>query len=259
MNDIYDEEALDQLEQEEFSEVEKFLLILFGIMLLLRTELEDAIRIFYQKYGINGVVTYHQARKWISNTNHHRRLNVLLATIRDKFNISNERLKVEFEAALNQVISKELGFFDVDLDDDSINAIKTAEWGTDELNWSDRLDKNILLWSAYVATDLKHSMIRQDHLEDVLDQLEDRFESIEKSLRKLIVSEASTTNSMTRHRIFEELGILKYQFFTRVDERRCEVCGSMHGRIFSMSEYEIGVTASPLHSHCRCWEVPIRE
>ena len=78
-------------------------------------------------------------------------------------------------------------------------------------------------------------------------------------LNKLALTESTAVGSIARREIFKELGIKKYQFFTKPDERRCETCGAMHGLIFPISAYEIGVTASPLHPHCRCWEVPITD
>ena len=59
--------------------------------------------------------------------------------------------------------------------------------------------------------------------------------------------------------IFKKLGINRYGFYSRVDERRCEYCGSLHGKTFPITAYEVGVTASPIHPRCRCWEVPITD
>ena len=87
--------------------------------------------------------------------------------------------------------------------------------------------------------------------------LDKRFKSMESIIKTLGLSESTAVGSIARQRIFRELGITKYQFYTKADERTCETCGAMHGLIFPMSAYEVGVTASPVHPRCRCWEVPL--
>ena len=93
----------------------------------------------------------------------------------------------------------------------------------------------------------------------VLNLLDKRFDSIESIIQTLGLTESTAVGSLARRKIFAELGIAKYRFYTRPDERRCETCGSMHGLIFPISAYEVGVTASPIHPRCRCWEVPIMD
>jgi SPP1 gp7 family putative phage head morphogenesis protein len=115
------------------------------------------------------------------------------------------------------------------------------------------------LWKAYLGTDLKRSMLRRDSIDEVIEQLNKRFMSFERILKRLGLTESTAVGSLARKEIFKELGIKKYRFYAREDERTCEHCGSLHGLTFPMTAYEVGVTASPIHAHCRCWEVPIVE
>lgn len=157
---------------------------------------------------------------------------------------------------LKAVIGKESGFFSVEIDFDEI--LKTA-WGVDDATWLKRLEDNADLWQIHIANDWKRSFLARKNLDEVLDQLDKRFDSIYAIVNRLGLTESTAIGSLARRKAFEELGITKYQFFTKPDELRCEICGSMHGLVFPMSAYEVGVTASPLHPHCRCWEIPITE
>ena len=105
--------------------------------------------------------------------------------------------------------------------------------------------------------DIKQSFHKGRNVNDVIAKLNTRFKSMEYVLTTLGLSESTAVGSMARRAIFKQLGVEKYQFYTKADERTCETCGSMHGLIFPISAFEIGVTASPLHPRCRCWEVPI--
>jgi SPP1 gp7 family putative phage head morphogenesis protein len=163
-------------------------------------------------------------------------------------------MSYEFTRLVESVIKKESSFFGVE-----INVDMPVKWGYDKLDWYDRLENDVNKWNAKIRADVKQSVLQRKHLDEVLELLEDRFESMRYVLETLGISETTAVGSLARNEIFKELGITKYKFYTRADERRCEVCGSMHGLVFPMTAYEVGVTASPMHPRCRCWEVPIRE
>lgn len=85
MSDIYSEEELEKLEQKEHSLTEEALLIMFSSITSTKTELENELCSFYHQYGKDGIVTYAEARKWISMKDRRKRLNVLLSFIAYQF------------------------------------------------------------------------------------------------------------------------------------------------------------------------------
>lgn len=254
MPDIYSEEELEQLEQEEHSITEEALLIMFSSIASTKTELEKELHSFYQQYGKDGVVTYAEARKWVSKKDRRRRLNVLLLFIADRFSALFDTLHIDFEKMLSDVVDTEATFFNKDVDYEQLN----HNWGGDKQNWYDRLDADVISWCVAVQYNIKRSILRRSTLSELLDDIEKQFGSMESVLRGLAITETTANGSIARRTIFELLGISKYKFYTRADERTCEICGSMHGLIFPMTAYEVGVTASPMHPRCRCFEVPIK-
>lgn len=253
---MYTEQQFIDLEQEERELTDEAIAVMVLLLAETKGNLEKELRSFYQKYGKDGVVTYPEARKWISEQDHRRRLTALTLYLSGEFTSSLGKLKTEFEKMLKSIIGKETGFFDVEVD---IDAILKMPWGEDLSTWLKRLEDDVDLWSVYIANDWKRSILQRKHLDDVLKQLNKRFDSIYSIVNKLGLTESTAIGSLARRKIFAELGITKYQFYTKPDERRCETCGAMHGLIFPISAYEVGVTASPIHPHCRCWEVPILE
>ena len=253
MGSIYDEQALTELEQEENQLTEETLLLLFLLLRSTRSDLEKELRQFYQKYGKDGVVTYPEVRKWVSEKNHQRRLTWLLASLSTNFSSLFSKMRKEFDSMTTEVIKKEFEFFGVTLDIPKLN------WGVDDLTWLDRLADDITAWEAYIANDLKRGFLAKKNLDDILETLDKRFLTMENITRRLAITETTAVGSIARKAAFKELGITKYQYFAREDERTCEQCGALHGLIFPISAYEPGATASPLHSNCRCFERPIRE
>lgn len=251
---MYTDEQFEDLEREERSVTDESIAIMLLLISNVKGELEKELRSFYQKYGKDGVVTYREARKWVSEQDHRRRLTALLAFLSLIFSSALPKIKAEFEKMLKAVIEKEAAFFNVEIDPDEIIDLF---WGVDDSTWLKRLEDDFELWQNYIAIDWQRSMLQQKDIEKVIDLLGKRFFTIESLIQTLGLTESTAIGSLARQQIFKKLGITRYRFYTRPDERRCEVCGSMHGLIFQISAYEVGSTASPIHPRCRCWEVPI--
>lgn len=253
---MYTDEQFENLEQEERTLTEEAIIVMIALLTSTKNELEKEIRSLYQQYGKDGVITYTEMRKWVNGKDHRKRLTVLLLFLADRFNELRNNLTPKFDNFLSEVVKKELNFFDVKLD---VTDILTTPWGVDGDTWLARLMDDVELWNIYIANDLKRSFMRHDNVEDVIERLNKRFLSMENVIQKLAITESTAVGSITRREIFKELGVSKYRYYAREDERTCEVCGSLHGLVFPVSSYEIGVNASPMHPWCRCWEVPILE
>lgn len=253
MGSIYDEQELTELEREENSLTEEALLAMFAVLATTHSDLEKELRLFYQKYGKDGVVTYQEARKWVSERNHQKRITWLTVLIGITFSDLFSKLRPYFQTLITDVINKEFNFFGVAIDVPKLN------WGADKLNWLDRLADDVNAWEAVILKDIKQSILMQKNIEEVLEIIDKRFLTMENITRRLGVTETTAVGSIARKAAFKELGITKYQYFAREDERTCEQCGALHGLIFPISAYEVGSTAPCLHPLCRCWTVPIRD
>ena len=253
---MYTEQQLIDLEQEERELTDEAIALMILLLANAKSNLERELRDFYHKYGKDGIVTYAEARKWIGDSDHRRRLTALLLYVNENFDELRIELTPKFKEMLKDVIGKEIKFFDVENENIADKPLNEP-WGTDEKTWLDRLEDDIAIWCAYILFEVKQAFHKRSHIDTLIARLNKRFKSMESLLTTLGLSESTAVGSMSRRMIFQQLGIGKYQFYTKADERTCEVCGSMHGLIFPISAYEIGVTASPLHPRCRCWEVPI--
>lgn len=254
---MYTDEQFEKLEQEERELTEEAIALIFLSLGLTQTEIDKEIRSFYQKYGRDGVVTYQEARKWVSEKDHRKRMLALFLFIGDKFNTRFDEFESKFRSHLKSIVLSEIDFFDLDADLFDIDKILDMVWGVDDLNWCQRLWQYQDKWATVISNDLKVAFLKRKPIEDVLKDLHKRFLTMEKILWRLYITETTAVGSLARREIFKELGIPKYRFYAREDERTCEQCGALHGLIFPITAYEVGVTASPIHSHCRCWEVPI--
>lgn len=241
----------DKLSEEEHDDVLKAMALIASLLTDFSDDVEKELASFYQKYGTNGSVSYTDARKCVSNKNRKRRILVLFAAISALLKDLEDQIAGQFEKTFDSIIARELDFFESSIE------VSPSAWGADSLAWQDRLAADVDTWSTRIQQDLIQIFIRQRPLDAALAQIKKRRTTIENVVERLFESEATAVRSEVRKAIFKDMGITKYRFYTRKDERTCEICGAIHGKEFPMSQYEVGATASPLHPFCRCWEEPI--
>lgn len=249
---MWTDEEFEALEQEE---LEKTMQILAALILLIsntKDALETELTTFYRKYGTDGVVTYNDARKIVSLDDRRKRLNVLTLGITRQFTDLYKNMEVEFGKLEDIILKTEFGFFDIDRED-----FELKPWGADNATWDERLDSDVRVWLNNVNKDVKQALIKGEHIDGVITKLYKRFGTIEKVTKRLVITESSAMTTLARKSIFKSLGASKYRYYTQADERVCDQCGPMHGKVFPISAYEIGVTAPPLHPNCRCFTIPI--
>lgn len=252
---MYTEKELEELKLYEDELTDEEIVALLAVLNLTLSKLNDEIRLFYQKYGKDGVVTYNEAKKWVSSKNHTRRLIFLNNTIAELFEAGFGDFEKLFSDHLVNIVAKEANFFGVNID---ITEILNTPWGDEGLTWFQRLANHKKRWTIQLANDLKVSFLRQDSITEVLKTVSGRGESMEKILKRLWRTEANAVSSIARKKIYEELGVSRFRFL-HLDRCECEKCSGMDGLVFPLSEYIVGVTANPLHPNCRDITEPIIE
>ncbi len=68
---------------------------------------------------------------------------------------------------------------------------------------------------------------------------------------RLIRTESAYVAGQTTAVAYDECGIEKYEFMATLDNRTSKKCSDNDGKIFEMSEKEVGVNYPPLHPFCR--------
>lgn len=249
---MWETKQLEELEQSEHEEV----LAALALMVKDITDANDAVAAeitnFYRKYGKDGVVTYSEARKYVSSKQRKRRLYVLLEALQAEI----DNLEIELSGKISDLLSK-LESLDADFFGEELSLPDDLSWGEDELTWKERLSDNCNKWLVAISVELKQAFVRGRKLENTISQINRRFNTINNVVERLVETESVALTSEAKRKSFKEFGIDKYQFLAIGDDRTCEICGALDGKIFPMSQFEIGVTASPIHPRCRCTCVPV--
>lgn len=236
-----------------------FLMFLDGCHDDINRQLAD----FYRKYGTDGVITYNEAKKWAGKNDRRKRMVVIFMLFAGIIGGLFDNLRPVAEKHFRSVIEKEFRLHGVDLDDDTIEKILTTKWehsyGMD--SWASRLDGYEDRWVTLLNNDLKTAFHTENDVDDMVDDYNVRFNSMGRILRKFLITETTALGIMARRAALKKKApdIDGYRWYTRMDERVCAHCGSLHGVVFPWSAYQIGVTAPPAHEFCRCWIVPVNK
>jgi SPP1 gp7 family putative phage head morphogenesis protein len=143
------------------------------------------------------------------------------------------------------------------LDGNVLDKIIKRPWASDGRLYSARIwaDKDLLI--STINTDLKQAFVRGDSVQQMEALLRKRFDVRSTNAERLIRTELAAYQSMANRDAYLALGVRKYKILAVMDERTCQTCVDLNGKIFGVRDFEIGVTAPPLHPNCRCRTIPV--
>lgn len=147
--------------------------------------------------------------------------------------------------------------FDVQqIDDARLERLMSKPWAADGLNFSQRLwsDKDKLINN--LQNELVQGLVRGDAQLKIVQSFAKRMNSSLSNAGRLIATESAYFASIGEKDSMKDLGVEQYEILATLDRRTSEICRSMDGKVFKMSEFKAGVTAPPLHPWCRSCTVP---
>lgn len=245
--------VLEAFEKEQYTlTVDAFRRIteeMYGANSDVKKEIEDFVR----RYGRDGVVTYKEARKWVSRDDHRRRMTVLLMAITTIYMSMFGKISKITEEHLNTIAENEYSLFGVKPNEGEIAKIMEKPWGIQDMSWRDHLDEYPKKWNSVHMAAVRLAFLRRDGIDKIIKEYEERAEKERRIIKSLLETESTAIGTLARGEILKEIGDVRYRIYTRVDERRCAHCASMHGMVFPFSAFKVGETAPPFHARCRCW------
>lgn len=133
-------------------------------------------------------------------------------------------------------------------------------WVADGLTFSERI------WGKHRAglvndlhKGLIQSIIKGESPEVYANYVAKKYNVGKGQALRLIKTESAYFINESQRFAFELAGVKYYQIVAILDERTSDICRYMDGKVFKMSDYEVGVTASPFHVNCRTTIIPYIE
>lgn len=82
------------------------------------------------------------------------------------------------------------------------------------------------------------------------DRLAKLFGTSKSEAMRLIRTESQRVNVSTQQETAKANGFTHYHYVA--ESGACDVCKPLGGKTFKIEDFEIGVSASPIHPNCRC-------
>lgn len=142
------------------------------------------------------------------------------------------------------------------IDEKALEKIITKPWASDGKNFSDRIWQSKAQLVNELHNQLTRTVLLGNKPDSAIKAISDKFNVSKSQAANLVMTEQSYFHSLATYDSFKSMGIKEYEFLATLDKKTTQMCRSMDGKHFPMSEYMPGVTAPPLHPRCRSVTVP---
>lgn len=143
------------------------------------------------------------------------------------------------------------------IDERKITAFLQKPWAQDGANFSERIWKNKVKLINTLHTELAQNIIRGSSPITAIENIANTMNVSYNSASNLVLTESAAIASMAKQDCYKELGLEQYEILVTLDNRTSKICRKMDGRIFSMKDYKVGLTAPPFHPRCRSTTIPV--
>lgn len=76
---------------------------------------------------------------------------------------------------------------------------------------------------------------------------------------RVVMTESAFFASAAQKECYGNLNVEQYEVVGTFDNRMCDYCGAMDGKVFPLKDFKEGSTAPPFHPWCRCTTAPYFE
>lgn len=145
------------------------------------------------------------------------------------------------------------------LNERTIEKVLSRPWTADNQTFRDRCWTNKQSLVNTVNTQLTQMIIRGEAPDRTIAAIAKQFDVSKAKAGRLVMTESAYFSSAAQKDCFASLGVERYKIVASFDHDTCALCGDLDGKVFKMSEYEVGLTAPPFHPWCRCCTCPYFE
>lgn len=125
------------------------------------------------------------------------------------------------------------------------------------LNYSDRITKNINNLKSSVKEEVIKTLAQRKEVGEINKTLSKRFKGHSKAFKKLINTEQAYMLVKVSEMAYSELGMDSYEYIATLDNRTCNSCRGLDGRVFKFKDAQVGLNFPPIHPMDRCSIAPV--
>lgn len=139
------------------------------------------------------------------------------------------------------------------IDTSTAEAMINHIWCADGKSWSSRIWKNTDMLQQELNDTLIECVVAGKDTKYLIKELQYKFKVSYNRADALVRTEMAHIQTQAAKQRYLDAGVTEVQIWADKDERRCDVCGKLHEKI-----YPIGANIPiPAHPKCRCCIVPV--
>lgn len=142
------------------------------------------------------------------------------------------------------------------LDEKAISKVINKPWAADGKNFSERVWGNRQRLINELDRELTRNIMLGQGPKKAIDAIAKKMNTSKNVAGRLVMTEETFFSSAAQKDCFAELDVEQFEVVATLDSHTSEICREMDGRVFPMSQWEVGVTAPPFHVWCRSTTVP---
>lgn len=149
-----------------------------------------------------------------------------------------------------------LGWDIAGLDQAQIEKVLSKPWAVDGYNFSTRIWNSKTKLIGEVHNELSKNLLTGADPQKTIDSLAKKMGASKSNAGRLVMTEQAYFSSAAQKDCFNDLDVEEYEIVATLDSHTSDICRSLDGRVFKMSDYKPGVTAPPFHVYCRSTTAP---
>ena len=149
-----------------------------------------------------------------------------------------------------------LGWDIAGLDQAQIEKVLSKPWAVDDYNFSTRIWNSKTKLIGEVHNELSKNLLTGADPQKAIDSLAKKMGTSKSNAGRLVMTEQAYFSSAAQKDCFNDLDVEEYEIVATLDSHTSDICRSLDGKVFKMSDYKPGVTAPPFHVYCRSTTAP---
>lgn len=142
------------------------------------------------------------------------------------------------------------------LDQAQIEKVLSKPWAVDGYNFSTRIWNSKTKLIGEVHNELSKNLLTGADPQKAIDSLAKKMGTSKSNAGRLVMTEQAYFSSAAQKDCFNDLDVEEYEIVATLDSHTSDICRSLDGKVFKMSDYKPGVTAPPFHVYCRSTTAP---
>lgn len=149
-----------------------------------------------------------------------------------------------------------LGWDIAGLDQAQIEKVLSKPWAVDGYNFSARIWNSKTKLIGEVHNELSKNLLTGADPQKAIDSLAKKMGTSKSNAGRLVMTEQAYFSSAAQKDCFNDLDVEEYEIVATLDSHTSDICRSLDGKVFKMSDYKPGITAPPFHVYCRSTTAP---